>query len=166
MEVIATAGETAELLAAHPRAQYLVFPEDRRFPVRMAEDLPLRWIERGPRESFAGEAMRGEFFAFQIGICAARSAIADLDVTFSDLTQVKPASPPGLRPAAIPSSGAHSFNTRGVNWDGREFKKACAVARGKIQPLWCGFAIPRDIPPGEYGGEVVVQPIGLSPTRV
>jgi hypothetical protein len=166
MEVIATAGETAELLAAHPRAQYLVFPEDRRFPVRMAEDLPLRWIERGPRESFAGEAMRGEFFAFQIGICAARSAIADLDVTFSDLTQVKPASPPGLRPAAIPSSGAHSFNTRGVNWDGREFKKACAVARGKIQPLWCGFAIPRDIPPGEYGGEVVVQPMGLSPTRV
>jgi hypothetical protein len=166
MEVIATAGETAELLAAHPRAQYLVFPEDRRFPVRMAEDLPLRWIERGPRESFAGEAMRGEFFAFQIGICAARSAIADLDVTFSDLTQVKPASPPGLRPAAIPSSGAHSFNTRGVNWDGREFKKACAVARGKIQPLWCGFAIPRDIPPGEYGGEVVVQPMDLSPTRV
>lgn len=166
MEVIATAEETAGLLAAYPQAQYLVFTEDRRFPVRMADDLPLRWIQSGPRESFSGEAMRGEFYVFQIGVFAARSAIGDLDVAFSDLKEVDPVLPPGLRPAVISASVAHSFNTGGVNWDGREFKRVCAVPLGKIQPLWCGFAIPEDISPGEYGGELVVRPSGLSPTRI
>ena len=36
MGVIATARETAALLASFPDAKYLLFPEDRRFPVRMA----------------------------------------------------------------------------------------------------------------------------------
>ena len=166
MEIIATAAETAGILAAHPDARYLVFPEDRRFPVRMADDLPRRWIDSGPGERLSGEAMRGEFYAFQLGVFAARSAIEDLDVAFSDLRPVHPASSPGSRQAAIPASGAHSFNTRGVNWDGREFKKTCAVPLGKIQPLWCGYAVPADIPPGEYGGEVIVRPRDLPPTRV
>jgi hypothetical protein len=166
MEVIAMAGETAELLAAHPEAPFLIFPEDRRFPVRMAGDLPLRWVERGPQSLFAGEAMRGEFYAFQLGVFAARVSIADLEVGFSDLKQVLPSPSPGLRPAVVPSSGARSFNTRGVNWDGKEFRKACAVPRGKIQPLWCGFQIPRDIPPGEYQGEVAVRPKGLPANRI
>jgi len=166
MEIIATAEETADLLATYPEARYLIFPEDRRLPVRMADDLPLRWIQSGPKSRFSGEAMRGEFYAFQIGVFAARTSIDDLDVRFSDLKQALSSPSSGRRPAAIPSSGAHSFNTRGVNWDGKEFKKTCTVPMGKIQPLWCGFRIPRDLPPGEYKGEVVVTPRGLPPSRI
>jgi hypothetical protein len=165
MEVIATADETAGLLAQYPEARYLLFPEDRRFSVRMADDLPLRWIQSGPRTEFEGEALRGEFYAFQIGVFAVRASIEDVDVKFSDLIPV-PTSPSPTRQPAIPASGAHSFNTRGVNWDGMEFKKVCAVPKGKIQPLWCGIRVPKDILPGKYQGEVTVIPKGLPPSRI
>jgi hypothetical protein len=165
MEVIATSEETHALLARYPDASYLLFPEDRRFSVRMADDLPRRWIQSGPKSDFIGEALRGEFYAFQIGVFAGRTSIEDLDVTFSDLKLV-PTSPSPSWQTFIPASGAHSFNTRGVNWDGREFKKVCAVPRGKIQPLWCGVQVPKGIPPGKYQGEVTVSPKGLPPNRI
>jgi Glycoside hydrolase 123, N-terminal domain len=166
MEVIATAEETAALLAEHPDAPYLLFPEDRRFPVRMADELPLRWVQSGPQSDLNGEAARGEFYAFQIGVFAARASIEDLDVQVSDLNLVADSPLPGRPSASILSSGAHSFNTRGVNWDGKDFKKACAIPRGKIQPLWCGVQVPEDIPPGRYQGEVIVKPKGFPPGRV
>ncbi len=31
---------------------YLVFPEDRRFPIRMTDELPLRWVKAGPGKEF------------------------------------------------------------------------------------------------------------------
>jgi hypothetical protein len=182
MEVIATADETASLLAGDPDAAYLLFPEDRRFPIRMADDLPYRWIKNGPKSEFIGEALRGEFYTFQIGIFACRSAVESIDVSFGDLNLTSPAAPPRSarekrpaspasslssgKPGPIPASGMHSFNTRGVNWDGKEFKKACAVPLGKVQPLWCGVQVPRDILPGRYEGEVTVSPKGLPPTRL
>lgn len=163
MEVIATAEETSALMARYPDACYLLFPEDRRFPVRMADDLPLRWIQSGPKNDFAGEALRGEFYAFQVGVFAARASLEEVDVAFRDLNRV-PASPPST--PFIPASGAHSFNTRGVNWDGREFKKSCAIPKGKIQPLWCGIQVPKEIPPGSYQGEVIVRSRGLPSGRI
>ena len=42
MEVIATAEETRQVLDSHPESDYLLFPEDRKYPVRMTDDLPLR----------------------------------------------------------------------------------------------------------------------------
>jgi hypothetical protein len=165
MEVIATAEETAALLARYPDASYLLFPEDRRFSVRMADDLPLRWIQSGPRTEFEGEALRGEFYAFQIGLFAVQAPIEDVEVAFSDLNLVPTSPPPSLK-LFIPAFGAHSFNTRGVNWDGKDFKKVCAVPKGKIQPLWCGVQVPKDIPPGKYQGEVTVRPKGLPRGRI
>jgi hypothetical protein len=47
MEVIATEAEVAQLLAAHPQAGYLLFPEDRKYAIRMVEDLPLKWFVVG-----------------------------------------------------------------------------------------------------------------------
>jgi hypothetical protein len=193
MEVIATAQETADLVARFPDASYLLFPEDRRYSIRMSDDLPFRWIQRGPSNEFAGEALRGEFYVFQIGVFACRADIEDIDVVFDNL---KPASalprpapdfaPSAAVPAAnsgsalsvpllsgikagdkiIPASGMHSFNTRGVNWDGSVFKKVCPVLRNKIQPLWCGVQVPRDIAPGRFEGEVTVSPKGLASQKV
>jgi hypothetical protein len=61
MEVVASAEETQSLLAAHPGRAYLLFPEDRKYPIRMTDELPLRWIRSGPSEAFTGDACRGEF---------------------------------------------------------------------------------------------------------
>ncbi|HSA95094.1 MAG TPA: glycoside hydrolase domain-containing protein, partial [Acidobacteriota bacterium] len=80
MERIATAAETAALLAAHPGAPYLIFPEDRSLSVRMKDDIPWRWAATGPSGDVSGEAARGEFFTFQIGVWAARQPISDLEV--------------------------------------------------------------------------------------
>ena len=81
MEVIATAAEVKKLLADRPGA-YLLFPEDRRFPIRMMKDLPRRWTDRRPGLVFRGAAMRNEFYVFQIGVYAARANLRDLAVQF------------------------------------------------------------------------------------
>ncbi len=75
MEIIATKQEVDSLLVRYPLKSDLLFPEDRKYPIRMADYLPLRWIGSGPSEEFRGEAARGEFYTFQIGVYAARTAI-------------------------------------------------------------------------------------------
>ena len=57
MEVVATAAEKRQLLALHAEP-YLLFPEDRQHPIRMTDDLPLRWIKSGPGASVQGEAQQ------------------------------------------------------------------------------------------------------------
>ena len=65
MELIATREELAQLLALVPECDYLVFPEDRRFPIRRYGDLPVRWArlpaEEVERPRFAGQAQPGEY---------------------------------------------------------------------------------------------------------
>ena len=55
------------------------------YPIRMTDDLPLRWIEKGPQDSFEGRASRGEFYAFQIGLFAFAQSFEDIEVAFEDL---------------------------------------------------------------------------------
>ena len=159
MEVIATAGEVEDLLEFHPDSDYLLFPEDRRFPIRMTNDLPFKWIKSGPQDLSKGEAAKGEFFAFQIGVFACRKEIADIQVRFSDLNHKKNAS-------TIPSSSFQSFNTEGINWDGREFDKVCSISKGKVQALWCGVQIPPDALSGDYEGRVTVHPEGEAESSI
>jgi hypothetical protein len=166
MERIATAAETKALLEAHPRAAYLLFPEDRALSIRMADDLPFRWAVDGPNGAFQGEAGRGEYFAFQIGLWAAREPIADVELRFSDLVQAVPRIEDGS-PAPrtlIAASAMTCFNKGGIDWDGTSFRKAIPVERGKIQALWCGVQVPRDARPGVFSGTVTVAPKGLPET--
>jgi hypothetical protein len=158
MEVIATADETRILLAENPDPLFFLFPEDRQFPIRMTTDLPYRWITSGPRGSFTGEAARGEYYAFQIGVYAARREIEDMDVRFTDLI-----SDAG---AALPASTLNCINTGGVNWDGKPFHKSCGVEKGKVQALWCGIRIPKETLPGSYAGSVTIAPKGMKETAV
>ncbi len=166
MELIATAAETKTLLEAHPRVAYLLFPEDRALSVRMADDLPFGWAVDGPSGAFRSKAARGEYFAFQIGLWAAREPIADVELRFSDLVQTVPQIEDGS-PAPrtlIAASAMTCFNKGGVNWDGTSFKKSLPVERGKIQALWCGIQVPRDARPGVFSGTVTVAPKGLPET--
>jgi hypothetical protein len=159
MEVIATATETGDLLERYPDSRYLLFPEDRFYPIRMTDDLPYRWIRQGPLKVFKGSAARGEFYAFQIGVYACRSAIKDLEVSFSAFRNIQTA-------AVIPASASRCFNKGGIDWTGKAFSKSCPVAEGKIQALWCGVQIPKDLPPGEYRGEVTVASVGMESSQV
>lgn len=169
MEVIASAAETARLLERFPEP-FLIFPEDRRYSIRMSDDLPRRWAETGPRLSFKAEAARGEYFTFQLGLWAAAADAADVSVEFSDLVLAshtqkgKPAEGDGR--FLIPAARLTCFNTGGVGWAGEPFKKDVSVARGKVQALWCGVDVPADCRPGVYEGDVTVGATGLPEKRV
>ena len=155
IEVIATAAETEALVAGNA-GEYLLFPEDRRYPIRMFEDLPHCWIERGPKTEFGGEAQPGEFYTLQIGVFGARRVIEDVEVDFSELRR------PG---DAIPASAWTCFNTGGTDWLGHPLAKTFAVGRGKVRPLWIGVQLPEDVQ-GQYTGTVTVRPRGMPPTEV
>jgi len=159
MEVIATADETRDLLRKYPDAPYLLFPEDRYAPIRMTDDLPSRWIQKGPIELFEGTAARGEFYAFQIGVYACRTDISDIEIQFSDLKNIQTG-------AVIAASASTCFNAKGVDWTGKPFDKVCPMDEGRVQALWCGVQIPEDIDSGEYTGEVTVVPEGLEPSQI
>ena len=70
MEVIATKKEVAALVAKSTHKDYLVFPEDRIYPVKMMDYLPYRWIKKANNSIFKGNADRGENYSFQLGIYA------------------------------------------------------------------------------------------------
>ncbi len=154
MEVIATAEEVKTLLAKHQDKTYLLFPEDRSNPIRMADDLPYKWIKPGVQSLFKGEAARGEFYAFQIGIYPFKKSITGIEARFTDLNH-------NASSASIPASALRCFNLGGIDWTGEPFKKPCPVKKGKIQPLWFGVQVPVELLPGNYEGQVTITPRGM-----
>ena len=157
MEVIATTKETADLLAKYPARAYLLFPEDRKYPVRMEDDLPLRWIQNGPGMEFSGQAQPGEFYVFQVGVYAARCEITNLTLKYSDLQLEKG--------DVIPVSAFRCFNLGGTDWLGRPMKKTFEVGQGKVRPLWIGVQVPPQAS-GDYRGTILVQPEGAPESAV
>ncbi|NSW79118.1 MAG: hypothetical protein HPY54_08805 [Chthonomonadetes bacterium] len=157
MEVIATRQEVEALLEKHRERSYLLFPEDRRFPIRMFEHLPYRWTLRGESARFEGEAQPGEFYPFQIGVFAARKPITRLQTEFSDLR--------GEGGRRIPASAIRCFNLQGTDWLGRPLRGRFAVAVGRVRPLWIGVQIPREAK-GVYRGLIRLKPEGLEETSV
>ena len=149
MEVVATPAETQELLARNP-APYLLFPEDRRFPIRMTEELPLRWVKAGPGTKFHGEAQRNEFYVFQIGVWAARTNLTELEVAFEG----------GM------AGWLRCFNTGGTNWDGQPFHRQIEVPPGKVQALWIGVDVPRKARPGEHRARMIIRTRQAPPVAV
>lgn len=154
MEQAATSEQLERLLSDHPQAGYLLFPEDRRHPIRMKDHLPRRWVQAGPRGSFEGRASRGEFYAWQIGVFAARRAIEDVDVVPGDLRPRRGTARP------IPASAVRCFNTGGVDCHGLPLRKRFAVEEGKVRGLWFGVQIPADAQPGRYEGTIRIGPKG------
>lgn len=157
MEVIATREEVQALLAKHPKRTYLTFPEDRRYPIRMFEHLPYRWIEHGASQEFTGEAQPGEFYPFQIGVYAARQPVRALRVTVGDLR--------GEGGKRIPASAVRVFNLQGTDWLGRRIQRDFSVTTGRVRALWIGVQVPKDAS-GTYAGTIRLKPQGLEETVV
>ena len=160
MERIASEEELKNLLLKHPEPQFLLFPEDRKHPIRMRDHLPERWALQGPRTTFEGRASRGEFYALQIGVFAARRTIRDVDLVAEAL---RPRSGKGR---TIPASAIRCFNTGGIDEGGRSFRKRFSVDEGKVGALWLGVQVPRDAVPGWYEGAVHVRPKGELGQRI
>lgn len=150
MEVIATAAEKSNLLKEQPKDDYILFPEDRRYPIRMTTDLPYKWIEEKRHDRFEGTADRGEYYVFQVGVWAARNAIEKLHVDYSALTNTKTGE-------QIPASSFTCFNTEGIDVTGTVFEKNCSVDKDKVQALWIGTMVPEQLSAGDYQGTVTIS---------
>ncbi len=149
MEIVATNGEIQEMLGKFPDRSYLLFPEDRRYPIRMRDAIPLRWLKQGPGEEFRGEALRGEFYVFQIGIYAV-DELKDITVEIPDLVT--------STGEKIPASNIRCFNLGGIDWLGKSFRKRLDIPAREVQALWFGVQVPLNVLPGEYHGNIKISP--------
>ncbi|SEA29968.1 hypothetical protein SAMN05192529_1136 [Arachidicoccus rhizosphaerae] len=139
MEVIATQKESGELTHKYKSA-FLLFPEDRSHPIKMLDDLPFRWIKKGPyrtdgaqNTAFNISADQNEYYVFQVGVYASREKVRDLRINYKNA------------PFKL-----NCFNTGGIDSKGQPFFKQVDVSLGHIQPLWFGIDIPKSAKPGTY----------------
>jgi hypothetical protein len=147
MEIVATAHEKDLLRMSSKGKNFLVFPEDRKYPIRMLDDIPQRWVQRGTMNSFTGTAARNEYYAFQLGVWTFDS-IAQVRIEFAPLKG---------RKYVLPVRSMTCFNTGGINAYGKQFSKTVNLSAGKVQPLWIGLDVPDNIPPDTYQGTFVVR---------
>jgi len=148
MEIIPTADEMRPFLERYGNQPFLVFLEDRRYPIRMTRELPLRWVQQGPARPFTGEACRGEFYSFQAGVYAGTTNVEKLAVTCSDLL--------GSHGERIPAAGIRCFNLDGTNWLGAPMHKTVRLSKGQVQALWLGLQVPKEAPAQTYHGTVTL----------
>lgn len=148
MEIIPLASEKREFLSKY-KNDYLIFPEDRAFPIRMKDEIPFKWLQRGPSHTFTGRACRYEYYALQVGIFASKKELKNVQVTFTDIANKR---------NKILSSALTCFNTGGIDPYGQPFKKEVDVKKGTIQPLWIGIDVPENIPAGTYKGFITIVP--------
>ena len=156
MEVIALKSEKDSLLAKY-RRDFLVFPEDRKFPIRMLDEIPQKWIQEGPSDEFTGEAQKNEYYAFQLGVFASQKNLDDIKIEFSGLKKGD---------ENIASSRMTCFNTGGTGPYGKPFVKRVDVSKGDVHPLWIGIDIPDNVNAGTWRGEVTVKPENCPPQTI
>ncbi|GAB3421384.1 glycoside hydrolase domain-containing protein [Niabella aquatica] len=157
MEIIATKDETQKLIKASGRNDYIVFPEDRMHPIRMADYLPERWVRQGIRHSFIDTAAKGAYLAFQLGVYALQD-IKNARVKFSDLRTTGG--------NIIRAKDIHCINTGGVDYKGFPMIRTVNVSSGTIQPMWCAVDVPVHAPAGAYKGRATVQVEGGAPQTI
>ncbi|WP_242132538.1 glycoside hydrolase domain-containing protein [Aestuariivivens marinum] len=148
MEVIATQAEE-EQLTNSTTSNYIAIAEDRKYPIKMRDYLPLKWIKEDVTHHFEGKALKNEYYAFQIGIYAAKTDLENVSLEFHDLKS--------SNNSVIPASAFTCFNTHGVDPYGTPFIKQVNVNKGKIQPLWIGTDILATTKSGAYKGHVTIK---------
>ncbi len=156
MGLIATAKEIDDILKKY-KDDYLVYTEDRAFPIRLPYSIPARWAKKAPDLSFEGDASKNEFYCWQIGVWAVKADVKNVQVTFSDFSS---------RSHIISKDSVTCFNQGGTNWDGNPVSFAVNVPKGKVQALWCGIQIPQHTKAGTYNGTATLTTEGAAPKKV
>lgn len=152
MEVAATEDEIKSMCGNNPDP-VVVFVEDRERPIKMLDKLPYRWIGQGPQRTFCGEAFRGEFYAFQIGLYgnpfSAQTGCASASIQFDALVG---------EGGEIPASAWWNSRANSPSADqGKQLPEQVAIISGAVQALWCGVQVPLDTQPGKYSGRIHVR---------
>jgi hypothetical protein len=147
MEVVAKKKETDNLIHGS-NLSYLVFPEDRKYPVRMYDDVPYKWIKSGTSNTFQGDAERNEYYVFQLGVFASKQELKNVKIEYIN--------------APYPAT---CFNTEGYDSKGKYFIKNINIESRKIQPFWIGLDIPENAKPGIKEFQVRVIP-GNAPPHI
>ena len=158
MEVIATAAEVTKLESENAGKSYLVFPEERQYSIRMKHDLPQRWVIEGVKNTFTGDAKRGENYSYQLGIYPITKNLDDVKITFTDLKD--------KTGQVIAAKTMSCLNTNGVDFRGNKFTKQVDVAKGDVQAMWCLINVPQGTKPGTYKGSVIVSSKNAELTKI
>jgi len=149
MEVVPFDSEKEAFLDVH-NDTFLLFTENRAYPVRMWDEIPLRWIQNPKLNHFSGNALRNEYYVFQVALYASKAEVEDLQVTFSSLK--------GPGGNELESSRLTCFNTGGIDTYGNPFTKEVNIKQDRMQALWVGVDIPEDISAGTYHGSLLAGP--------
>jgi hypothetical protein len=152
MEIPLTKSELKELEGKNQDKDFLIYPEDRNFPIRMYESIPYRWYLREDNSIFQGSALKDESYAWQIGIYAFKRELKDLQIEFTDLKSTKGES--------IKAGALKCINMGGVDHLGNSFTKTLDVPKGEVQALWIVTDINENQAAGTYKGSVTVKAHG------
>ncbi len=154
--LIATQKEITSILRKYTD-DYLVYTEDRAFPIRLPYTIPARWAKRAPVPSFKGDVMKNEYYCWQLGLWAVKSDVKNVRVSFSDFTSGR---------EFISKDSVTCFNQGGTNWDGKPVSFAVNVPKGSVQALWCGIQIPENAKTGTYTGTATLTADGTAPRKI
>ena len=58
------------------------------------------------------------------------------------------------------------FNKGGTDLLGNNFTKKVSVPKNKVQPLWFGLQIPKNIGKGKYKSYIIIKPKGIKPDTI
>ena len=152
MEVPVTQKELAELLDKNRDKEFLIFPENRNYPARMMETIPLRWYKKGANYGFDGAAKKNESYSWQLGIFAPFKELDNVKLTFSDLKNNE-----GV---ILSSKSFKCINMGGKDHLGNPFVKNVVVPKGEVRSMWVVSDIKADQDPGTYLGKVTVTASG------
>ena len=153
MEFIATDAEKKLFLTKNAATDFIVIPEDRMLPIHMKYDLPFVWMNKDLSKPFTGEARKGEYYAYQLGIYALKN-MENVQIHFSDLKS--------SAGATIAAKNITCINTTGITYDAKPFTKTVNVSQNNVQAMWCGINVPRNTASGVYSGTVIVLADGRS----
>ncbi|MFT5216277.1 MAG: hypothetical protein ACI83H_001398 [Glaciecola sp.] len=149
MEVIATQEEVSNFISNNPRPFY-VFPEYRNNPIKLTDFLPVHWVKNTDKiNGVSDDALRGEYYTFQVGVFSPENDLENLEITFLNLNGDN---------ITISKEVITCFNKGGVDLDGKSFEKIVSVPKGKTQALWFGIDIPETAIQGTYKGAVIIKP--------
>jgi hypothetical protein len=160
MEIVALKSEVDGLLKRHPRAPYLVFPQDRDRPIKLQHEIPQVWAADGPAASLTLQADRNEYRVFQLGLWACRQEMPDAAVKASELR--------AAGGAVLPASAIQCL-TLETRMRSRYIVRPSGhmkIPAGQVRALWCGIDIPQDAAAGTYEGVLTVESPGLPATQV
>ncbi|WP_270090821.1 glycoside hydrolase domain-containing protein [Sphingobacterium sp. SYP-B4668] len=156
MGLIGTQREQDSIYHQH-KDKAILFTEDRAFPIRLTRQLPARWSQQAAHSEFKGEAMKNEYYTWQIGVWAPTDSLTIEKIEISDLQG---------QGRIIPKAQSTCFNKEGISWKGTPISFDIGIPANRIQALWLGTQIPEDCPAGAYTGKVKIFFKGMAAPKV